>query len=881
MQDEERPDPEELLKIVRRAESQRQRGKLKIFLGMAAGVGKTYSMLEAAKKQQQDGVNVVIGIVETHGRQETAQLMSGIPFIPPKILKYKDANFPELDIDEVIAKKPELILIDELAHSNVAGCRHPKRWQDVAEILDNGIDVYTTLNVQHIESLKDVVEGIAGIAIRETVPDLVIETATSIELIDLTPDELLRRLKDGKVYLGDQTAIAVRNFFQEDRLTALREIALRYAAEKVDHDLHGMFATGERLNPWKPRERLLVAVNHSPHSQKVIRITRRLAFNLDAPWIALYVDMGLALNSEAEEMLAKNLALARDLGAEVVMTAGADLAQTIRRVARQKSVTQIIIGRSPMRWAWIPSFLQKSSLFDRLAYECADLDIHVIRQALFTPSARKKLSLSDNLSTYTFISLYVFLCSSVSWLFLDYLGYRIVGYAFLFGISFLSLFAKQGAILFGALLFALSWSLLFIPALHFLGTEELILILFFFMTAAFTGILTTRARKNQEVLEKREKSIETLYEIVKEISQSSSLDALLPAIKERLDAVLQGKCEIIPKKIDNGLIFENYGNLAENEKEKAAAIWVFQNGKEAGWSTSTLPFAQFLYIPLVASKEVVGVLAFRSRRDKTPNIEEKNFLYTVAHQLASYLERQFSEQHARKLEHHKQVEKIYQSILHLIASLFEAPLLIIKEEIKALKQQEAISISKKDDIEPIARIEQASDDLSHILDNILAMVNLSAGLTPVYKAKHDIKNLITICCDRISKMKENLTWKIDIERNLPELSFDYDLIELLFYNLTFHAIEFAKPNTPIEIEAKRSGSYAMISISDQGQSIPVDMLDVAFEKFYRMPGSSASGLGLGLAIAQAIAEIHHGHLKIQNRQEGGMTFALFLPLMET
>ena len=521
-------------------------------------------------------------------------------------MKYKGTNFSELDIDAILARKPAIVIVDELAHSNVAGSRHPKRWQDVMEILDHGIDVYTTLNVQHIESCTDVVESIAGIKIRETVPDLVIDRAAFIELVDITPEELLRRLKEGKVYLGDQSAIAARHFFQEDRLTALREIVMRYAAEKVDHDLHGMFSSLERTDAWKPRERLLVAVSHNTHSQKLIRITRRLAFTLNAPWIALHVDDGRTLDEIEQKILANNLALARDLGAEVITVYGDDVAQSIQRIARQKSVTQIIIGRSPESWGWLSSIFQPESLLDRLARECSDIDLHVIRKTLFTkPTTSKwKWLRLENFTPYLYTLFFVLGLTLFNTIFLDTFGYRAVGFSFLLGILFLTLFLKKGLFFFATLLFGFIWFFLFIPAGNMLSEKinDLIALVFYFLIALFAGILTDRVRRNKEMLIKREKSIDALYEIVQGIAGATSLEQVLAAVKSKLNTVFDAKCEIILKKMDNGLIFEESSSLFQNEKEQAAAYWVLQNQKEAGWSTSTLPFAQYLYIPLKGGK---------------------------------------------------------------------------------------------------------------------------------------------------------------------------------------------------------------------------------------------------------------------------------------
>lgn len=409
----DRPDPDKLLQAIKQSERGNERGTLKIFLGMAAGVGKTYAMLEAAQKLNAEGEDVVIGIIDTHGRKETAALLEGLKTIPLQQIPYKGSVFGELNLEEILNTKPKLVLIDELAHSNIPGTLHAKRWQDVVDLLKNGIDVYTTLNVQHIESIKEFIESITSISIRETVPDSIIETANFIELIDITPEELLERLKHGKVYLGDMPEIAARNFFKEDRLTALREILLRYAAEKIDHDLHSMVSTAGRSIGWKHREKLLVAIGHTIHSQKLIRTTRRLAFNLNAPWIALHVDDGSSLNSFDKEILSKNLAMARDLGAEVIVMNAPNVADAIIHTARQHGVTQIVIGQKGSRFSLNSLFSR--TLMDQLGSNYNDFDIHIVRKAAYEEGSEAS-TFSTHLNSLFYFVLFVFLVMSIIFL---------------------------------------------------------------------------------------------------------------------------------------------------------------------------------------------------------------------------------------------------------------------------------------------------------------------------------------------------------------------------------------------------------------------------------------------------------------------------------
>lgn len=874
MTEEDRPDPEELLRAVSQEEGKAQKGCLKIFLGMAAGVGKTYAMLEEAQRLSRNGTDIVVGTVETHGRQDTADQLAGLAIIPLRRTDHKGISFEELDIDGIIARNPELVLIDELAHSNVPGSRHPKRWQDLVEILDNGINVFTTLNVQHIESLKDVVENITGVTIRETVPDKIIESATFIELVDLTTGELLQRLKDGKVYLGDKSVQAAENFFKEDRLTALREIVLRYAAEKIDHDLRGMVSTAQRESGWKPRERLLVAVSHSPHSQKLIRTTRRLAFNLDAPWIALHVNDGKVLDDEDKAMLTKNINLARDLGAEVITTSDSDIAEAIARVARHSGVTQIIIGR-PVNRLFL-DFFSSFKLLDDLARECSEIDIHVIRQESRLGAERRKKNAASSLidwSPYFTVLICVLLFSLLNWFALPFIGYKIVGFIFLLGILSLSLFFRAGPVFFASLLYAGIWGYFFIPQRAGF-TEDHGMLVLYLLTAILIGALTDRSKRNKEMLTNREESARALYDIAKDIASLPLADVIL-SVQEKLAGILNGHCHLIVKKMDDGLILDSAFGKSLDAKEQAAAIWVFENNKEAGWSTTTLSASKNLYLPLKGLNEVTGVLSYRPFSDRELSIEEKNFLYTVCQLLANYVERCYSQERQSLVESLNKTEEVYQTILNLLAQQLEPPLDIIKKALDGLKMEKSV---REDQYcaKFIVHIDEVLNGLSHSLENLSAMTKLSSGLVSINKEKHSIKDLVETSCFALRKASLDYEIVLSIPEGLPLVDFDFSLIELVVCNLIINAIENSPSRSTIEIDAIVTPEHVVVSVSDQGKGIPEEMLNSVFEKFYRIPGSTSVGLGLGLSIAKTIADIHGGGIKVQNSPKGGAKFSLYL-----
>lgn len=881
MSDERRPSPDALLRAVQSAESVRKRGRLKIFLGMAAGVGKTYSMLEAAQNLRKQGIKVFVGCVYTHGRQETAKLLEGLEEVPQKQIVYKGIAFEELDIDEILRIKPQVVLVDEFAHTNVPGSRHLKRWQDVEELLDRGIDVFTTLNVQHIESLKDIVESITGVQIRETVPDSAIETAANIELVDLTPEELLQRLRDGKVYLGDKHLIAAENFFQQDRLTALREIILRFAAEKVDHDLHGFVSTAEHPERWRPREKLLVAISEHVHSQKLIRATRRIAFRLNAPWIAVHVDDGRILNDEESEQLAKNLNLARNLGGEVITTNDPAIAEGVRRTARQRGITQIVIGRPVV--GTFRRLFKGEELLDTLVKTMRDIDIHVVGQEATLRRYRKRLvslSYMKEIYSYLFVFLFVLGLSLINEFFVHYIGYKIVGVIFLMGLLFLSLFFRKGPIFFASVLYGIIWAFFFVPPhreLNIFSNDDKALLFLYFLTAIATGILVDRAREHKKMLSKREESAQALYDIVRLIAMAETNQDAAKSVKEKLERLYPGTFEILQQNVEGALALSQGVSLLSDEKEKNAAIWAFENGKEAGWSTDTLPLSKNLYIPLQEFEKTVGLLIYRPKANKPLGLEERNFLYTVCRQLGNYLEMRLSEEKEQKEERMRQIKHIHTSILNRISLVFQHPLLISQSAIQNLKSKREVNTNKMI-LSEISKIENSLELLIEILANITAMASLSEGMVSLNKSSHEVEEVVQLCLENLKKVITGHKVMIYVEENLPKINIDFPLIEILLLNLITNAVFYSPIGSTIEIRASLSHEFVVISVVDEGKGIPNDQLEAIFDQSYRLPHEDSRGIGLGLSAAKAIAEVHKGKLKAENRPEKGAIFRLYLPV---
>lgn len=872
MNEEERPDPEALLSAIKRQERKAVGGTLRIFFGMSAGVGKTYTMLETGKQKLKEGVDVVIGTVDTHGRKETEELLKGYEIIPPKQIVYRDTTFSEMDLDALLQRKPQLAIVDELAHTNVPGSRHPKRWQDVLELLDAGINVYTTLNVQHLESRKDLVEGITGIPIRETVPDLVLERAIQIELVDITPEELLQRLKEGKVYLGMQSEIAARHFFQEDRLTALREIALRFTAEKVDHDLHAMKVSLKEFGKgWRTKERLLVAISSSPYSQQLIRTARRIAFNLDAPWIALYVDTGLPLSEEERDRISNHLTLARDLGAEVITVSDPDLVKTIQRVAKQHDVTQIILGRP------IKNFLRElwegGSLLDRLNAEIGDIDIHVIRQ-IPIPGIKKKgrpfFRQVEYLSYWKSL-IWVLGLAILGQISKETIGYHAVGFIFLIGIMLLGMVAKRGALFFAAILSGLIWHFYFVTSEErsaLTVAEDIALVGLYFVAAGVIGSLAQRLQTSEMLLQAHEEKTHAVYEIIKEIANAKSSAELMKGIEQRLGRILQGSCEIFLADPDGNLTFPPKSVLLKDEKEKAVATWVYKNGKAAGWSTDTLPLVKNLYIPMKGYQDVVGVIAYQPKFGRKLNMEEINLLHNVAQQLANYIWRTFMEEKALKTEYLNRIEKIHYAILKSL-SFQPAPAL----DVPVQEEPGIPSLRSK----PLARHE-TSDNLQQLIENLLSMTKLSTGFFSVNKKPESIYDLIDACTSNLQYFLSRYNLKMNLASDIPPVLMDFALMELMICNILIHAAEHAPEHSTITINVEADQNKLTIRIQEEGKCLPEDELAKLFDKFYHPPGEVAGGAGLGLAIAKNIAELHQGSIKALNRPTGGLEISIEIPI---
>ena len=881
MNGEERPNPDALLANLQKEQAGQGRGKLKIFFGMAAGVGKTYAMLEAAQEQLKAGVHVVVGIVETHGRAETEVLLHGLEIIPRTHLEYRGHFFDEMDLDAILRLHPPLVLVDELAHTNAPGARHPKRYQDVIELLEAGIDVYTTLNVQHLESRADTVQQITGIPVRETVPDSVVDLATQVELIDLTPEELRVRLAEGKVYIPQSADLAARNFFRVGNLTALREMALRLTAERVDHQLQDYMSLKRIAGPWKSGERLMVAVGASPMGQRLVRWTRRMAYNLEAPWLAVNVETTQPLSENAKAQLARNLTLARELGGEVVSTAGDDVVRSLLRVARARNVTQIIIGK-PARGAWI-DWVRGGSLVDRLIGASGDLDVYVVRGDKGEPRrpVRPAPTTETNLREYLIAALVVAVVVGLNLATVQWISNQAAGLILLFTISLLALFVGRGPVLLAAALSAVSWSLLFLPpiftsSVH--GIENTLLFGLYFVIALATGSLTARLRAQQRALRDRERRTAALYRLAHDIVSATTMDAALSSAVKQIGQVFDAEAAFLLREDDNRVpyIAHSTSTLSVDEKERSVAAWAFLHRRPAGRFTDTLPLADARWLPLITPNGVVGVMGVRTRERLTT--DQESLLETFASQVALAVEREMLGEAAERAAVVAKSEQLYRRLLASVSQEIRTPITAIAEAAAHLSAPPPAGAA--DSHSDLDQIRLAADRLNHLMENLIDMTRLESGMLKPKVEWTEVSDLID---DTLKRLKPYLTPHeviVEIAPNLPPIRVDRALMEQALHNLIHNSATHTPPNTRVRVSARVEGPHLVITVADRGPGLPPEVLPKIFDKYYHSQDGGRGGVGLGLSTTRGLVEAHGGTITAENRTRGGISFIIHLPLAE-
>jgi two-component system sensor histidine kinase KdpD len=878
-----RPNPDELLARVQAEEQQDKRGHLKIFLGYAAGVGKTYSMLEAAHQRKTEGVDVVVGYVETHKRAETELLVKGLEVIPRRQLIYHNIQLTEMDIDAILNRKPQLVLVDELAHTNVPGSRHPKRHVDVEELLESGINVYTTLNIQHIESLNDVVSQITGTKVRETVPDSVIDAVTDIELIDLPPDELIKRLQDGKVYIPDQAQRAIEKFFRKGNLTALRELTMRRAAERVDDQMRAYMHTRAIPGPWPAGERLLVCISPGALGERMIRTTRRLADELKVEWFALYVETPdqVHLSQEQRDQVAGSLRLAEELGARTISLPGQSVAETVMEYAHRHNVTKVIAGK-PNHSRWM-EFL-RGSVVDQLIRLSGPIDVYVINSEA-EPQTRKIVEgwrPHRPLGRYLLALLLVGGATGLSALIAPFISPTNLVVVYLLAVVFAAVYLGRGPAILTSILGVISFDYFFVPphlTLAVSDTEYLLTFLGLLAVGIVISQLTFLVREQGEAAKQREVQTVALYELGRDLTETAGLEAVTQTAITHIGQTFSREVAIFLPVSGVLKVYATSAELAVSDDDLAVAAWCFEHNQPAGRGTDTLPEAAMRYQPLKTMRGVVGVLGVKpSSPDRFLTRDQLRTLDAFANQIAIAIERARLSEQTRQTEMLEITDKLQNALLNSISHDLRTPLVSITGALSSLANDQVLL----DETARRSLIETASEEadrLNRLVGNLLDMTRLESGAMHVRRDACDLQDLVGSSLEEIGSRLGNRSIMVDVPDSLPLVSMDFVLIQRVLVNVIDNGLKYSPPDSPIEIRAQMAGAFVEITVGDHGVGIPQEDLSRIFDKFYRVQRpDNVNGTGLGLAIGKGIVDAHGGFISAENRQGGGTIITIALPV---
>jgi len=880
-----KPNADEILARIKKKEAEKKRGKLKIFFGMSAGVGKTYAMLLDAQKELSEGTDVVIGFVETHGREETEALVKNLPVIARKKIDYQNVVLEEMDIDAILQKMPTLVLVDELAHTNAPGSRHNKRYLDIIELLDKGINVYTTLNVQHLESQASTVAQISGIIIRETVPDSILDSANEIELIDISPDVLLERLSEGKVYKGEQSARAVENFFKIGNLTALREMSLRLTADRVDKQLRDYMQDERISGPWKSGQRILVAVSSSPTSEYLIRWARSVSYSMSASWIALYVETSKPITDEDKPRIKKNLDLARELGAEIITTIDENVVQAILRTAKEENVSLILAGK-PVK-SKLGSIFSGKNIVDKLIDESGGIDVYVVgteKGKTAKPSLRRILPSQSGFIKYLFTSSIVAATALILFPLTQYIGYQTVAMILLLTVTFLPLFFGPGPVLLAAGSSALIWNFFFIPpkfTFNIGKVEDLMMFAMYFIIASVTSILTTRIRAREFAVRQREKRAVALYNLANELSSSRSVEDVLLTTVKNIKLVFDAECAILLSD-SKGTLFNTLANdnlLTLNQKESSVAAWTFTNGKKAGKFTNTLPSAEGQYYPLSSPRKIFGVAVIMFNNRNELKIDEETLLGSFISQAGVAIERELLNESTKRAILIEESEKLYKNLFNSLSHELRTPISAIIGTANFLLESTGEK-TQPPDKNIIKEIHIAGMRLNRLVENLLDMTRLESGIIKMNLKWHDARDLVnSIVKDLTDELAEHKVI-INIPDDARPVKIDFTLLEQALKNIMYNAFLYTAKGSEICINIVSDNEKFEISISDNGPGISEQFLEHIFDKFYRGEVTKPGGLGLGLPIAKGFIESHNGTISVFNIKPSGTKFIITLPVYE-
>lgn len=856
----DRPDPKALLRLAARE----NRGKLTVFLGAAPGVGKTYAMLERARGLKAQGMDVVIGLVETHGRDETARLAEGIEMLPRQ---NDDGPYGEFDLDAALARRPALLIVDELAHSNKAGSRHPKRHQDIAELIGAGIDVWTALNIQHLESLSDLVARIAGVPVRETVPDIVLKTADEVILVDLPPAELIDRLNAGKVYLPGNAARALDGFFKPATLTALRELALRRAADRVDDQMVDFLRQSAVEGPWATGERLLVCVGPDAMSEKVVRVAGRLASGLNARWLVLSLSRpGAALPSPADAARLEDvLRLAERLGAETRRETAADFVDTILRVARREHITQIVIGR-PASSRWL-----RRSLPDALLRGAGEIGVHVVpgETTKASRSPRRRLTPPEWALTLGLPVISVGATTLFGLGLTALVALQNLSMLFLAAVLLSAVIAGRGSALLAAGLSFLAYNFFFIEptgTLTVAQPQEVLSLVIFIAVALAAGQLAARLREQANLARQQARQSQALLDFSRKLSGAHGQDSVLDAIASHLNTSL-GRAALVLTPDDTGELVLAAAwppDQLLDATEMTAARWAFDKKEPAGFLTGTLPQVRYLFRPIVSAQRLLGVAGLvMGPRDIPLAVDEERTWMALLDQAAIAMDRARLNRESALASVAREGEKVQAALLSSLSHDLRTPLASITGAVTTLRQLGTkIPTATRDDL--LLAIEEESGRLNRFVANLFDMTRIEAGIMKARREPVDLVVVIDAATVRATRLHPDLAVELSLEADLPRAMGDAALLEQVLFNLLDNARKYGGAGQPVAIFAKAEDRAVTLSVTDQGKGIAEADLEKIFDKFYRRARGDGrpAGTGLGLSIARGLMTAMGGSIKV-------------------
>ncbi|WP_088347607.1 MULTISPECIES: sensor histidine kinase KdpD [Rhodomicrobium] len=884
---DDRPTPEALLEEVNRE----RRGKLKIFLGAFPGVGKTYAMLQAAQVHLTDGLDVVVGVVETHGRVETEALLRGLEIVPRQQIHYRTRYFGEMDVEAVIKRKPRIALVDELAHTNIPGSRHEKRYQDVEDLLAAGIDVYTTLNIQHIESLNDVVARISRIQVRETLPDKVLELASEIELIDLPPDDLIQRLRQGKVYMPEQAGRAITHFFSKGNLTALRELAMRIAAERVDAQMVNYMRAHAIPGPWPAQDRLLVCLNESPVAKRLVRTARRMAERQRIPWIALYVRTPQyeSLSEAAKDRIADTMRLAERLEGEVVtIHAESRIAGEIIAYALKRNVTRLLVGRPrPRRWTgWLRETVAQELLRKATQFELTIVSPEEDKTRRDVISGGFMVALGE-WNGYALATAVVAMAATLAYGVSFVLPLPNVSLIFMTAVIFIAIYFGRGPSIFASILSFFAYNIFFSkPYYNFSGfrRDDLLTIVFFLLVSVVVGNLAARLKFQIQAMRVSAQRTANLYEFSRKIAAAAALEDVLWAAVHHVASTLQSSSLVLlPQK--DGRLQIAAGYPPEDQlalKDWGAAEWAWEHASPAGWKSETLPAADWLFLPMRTRRGMVGLLGVSFKDRQRPLAPDQwRLLEALVDQVAVAVERTNLASDIEEARLLTETEQLRSALLSSVSHDLRTPLVSILGSATTLTTVENLTEAGRREL--AQTILDESERLNRFVQNLLDMTRLGYGALQPKREWCDMREIAGRALKQFAKQLEKREVIFDIPPTLPLVHIDPVLMEQVLANVIDNALKYTGEGGRVAVQALKKDSDLVVRISDNGLGIPPEARNAVFDIFYRVRAkdSQIAGTGLGLSICRGIVEAHGGRIVAKDGPKNkGTTIEITLPLTD-